>query len=322
MSETERLQQELRSVYASAALSPDPALCCASASTFDLPDLVVPPRCLEMNYGCGSTVSPADLQGKDPILYVGVGGGLEALQFAYFRRRPGGVVAVDPVEEMREAARINLEEAARLNPWFDPSFVSIVPGDALHLPVADGSIGVIAQNCLFNVFLDDSFEQALRESFRVLAVGGTFTSSDPIAEQPIPEALRRDTRLRARCISGCRTYEQYIAAVLAAGFGTVEVRARRPYRLLLPHEFPELLNPILLESIDLVARRTNGRPPRWVFSGRCAIYLGNSTISLGGMSFAPGLPVIVSDGFANHLADRADFRVTPPTWSVSRAGCC
>jgi epoxyqueuosine reductase QueG len=42
---------------------------------------------LAMNYGCGSTIDPRDLRADDTILYVGVGGGLEALQFAYFARR-------------------------------------------------------------------------------------------------------------------------------------------------------------------------------------------------------------------------------------------
>jgi len=51
-----------------------------------------------------------------------VGGGLEALQFAYFCRRPAAVS--------------------------DPSFVKILDGDAFALPVADASVDVVAQNCL------------------------------------------------------------------------------------------------------------------------------------------------------------------------------
>lgn len=39
----------------------------------------------------------------------------------------------------REAAEANLELAAELNPWFDPSFVVIREGDALRLRVDDES---------------------------------------------------------------------------------------------------------------------------------------------------------------------------------------
>src|SRR4051812_16575443 len=89
-------------VYAEAPREADPDLCCTKSPAWRLPGLNVPPVMLEMNYGCGSTVDPRDVRGADTVLYVGVGGGLEAFQFAYLTRRPGSVIAVDPVAEMRE----------------------------------------------------------------------------------------------------------------------------------------------------------------------------------------------------------------------------
>ena len=41
----------------------------------------------EMNYGCGSTVHARDLTNNPKMLYVGVGGGMELLQFSYFNRQ-------------------------------------------------------------------------------------------------------------------------------------------------------------------------------------------------------------------------------------------
>src|SRR5213083_1736757 len=123
--------QTVAEVYAEAAANPDASLCCTSSPRWYLPGLHIPRIMLDMNYGCGSTVNPRDLRPSDTILYVGVGGGLEALQFAYFTRRPGGVIAVDPVAAMRDQARANFLEAARLNPWFRPEFVQILDGNAL-----------------------------------------------------------------------------------------------------------------------------------------------------------------------------------------------
>src|SRR5438874_9715926 len=105
--------QTVEEVYATAAKSPETELCCTRSPLWHLPDMHVPPAMLEMNYGCGTTVDPRDLRGSDTILYVGVGGGLEAFQFAYFTRRAGGVIAVDSVAEMRARARANFTEAAR-----------------------------------------------------------------------------------------------------------------------------------------------------------------------------------------------------------------
>ena len=70
-------------VYKEAALKPDVGLCCTTTPVWQLPDLSIPKKMLEMNYGCGSTVNPRDLANNPTVLYVGIGGGMELLQFAY-----------------------------------------------------------------------------------------------------------------------------------------------------------------------------------------------------------------------------------------------
>ncbi|HET6201556.1 MAG TPA: methyltransferase domain-containing protein [Planctomycetota bacterium] len=320
----EDYKQAIQDYYAAAAVAADPSLCCVDGAFWSLPGLEFPPRMLEMNYGCGSTVHPSDLSGEEPVLYVGVGGGLEALQFAYFRRRPGGVIAVDPVAEMREAAARNLEEAARVNAWFRSEFVRIAEGTADALPVPGESVGVVAQNCLFNVFTEADLARALAEVERVLGIGGRFSTSDPVTTAPLPEALRRNATLRARCISGCTTYGRYLAALHASGFQRLVVRARRPYRLLLPAEFPELGQSVLLESLEVLAIKTGGvGPAPDVFTGRHAVYVGKDRFAVhDGNSFSAGTPVHVSDRLAAELEPRPDFVVTAPTYHARAAGCC
>lgn len=91
--------------YKQAASTPQEGLCCTTTPIWSLPGLKIPRRMGEMNYGCGTTVHPRDLQDSPTVVYLGVGGGLELLQFAYFSRRPGAVIGIEPVREMREAAR-------------------------------------------------------------------------------------------------------------------------------------------------------------------------------------------------------------------------
>src|SRR5437764_3567227 len=171
-------------VYARAAEAPDANLCCTQSPVWNLPGLHIPAIMLQMNYGCGSTVDPRDLVEGDTVLYVGVGGGLEALQFAYCTRRKGGVIAVDPVAPMRDKAIANFAEAAKLNAWFDPEFVRVLDGSALDLPVPSNSVSVVAQNCLFNVFVKEDLWRALGEVFGVLRQGGFLATSDSIAPGP------------------------------------------------------------------------------------------------------------------------------------------
>ena len=218
-------------LYKEAALAPQTGLCCVTAPARVLPGLNIPDIMHEMNYGCGTTVHFGDIKPQETVLYVGVGGGLEALQFAYFTRRPASVVAVDRIPEMLIRAHENFKLAATMNTWFNPDFIKLIAGDALSLPVDSDSVDVAAQNCLFNIFKKNDLTRALAEMHRVLKPGGRLYISDPIAANPIPEHLRNDERLRAMCLSGALSYEDYLAKIIGAGFGTIEIRARRPYRL-------------------------------------------------------------------------------------------
>ena len=81
-------------VYKEAALTPDVGLCCTTNPIWELPGLKIPTIMQQMNYGCGSTVHARDLVNNPKILYVGVGGGMELLQFSYFSRQEGGVIGL------------------------------------------------------------------------------------------------------------------------------------------------------------------------------------------------------------------------------------
>ena len=221
-----------KDVYREAALTPDVGLCCTTTPVWAFPGLEIPEKMLAMNYGCGSTVHPRDLINSPKILYVGVGGGMELLQFSYFSRQADGVIGVDVVDEMIDVCKENFKEAEKHNPWFDSSFVSVRKGDALNLPIEDNSVDVAAQNCLFNIFNEDDLRQALKEMYRVLKPHGRLVLSDPVSQQIMPESLKQDERLRALCLSGALPLEQYTKMITEIGFGTVEIRAKRPYRIL------------------------------------------------------------------------------------------
>jgi ubiquinone/menaquinone biosynthesis C-methylase UbiE len=309
--------------YSEVAQTPQVGLCCVQSSPLQLPGLKVPSQMQEMNYGCGTTVHPNELANAQKVLYVGVGGGLEALQFAYFSRRIGGVIAVEPVAEMRAAAARNLAIAAEQNDWFDTSFVEIREGDAFSLPVADECIDVVAQNCLFNIFEPNDLTKALKEVFRVLKPNGRLLMSDPIATYPIPEHLRQDEKLRAMCLSGALTYEEYIQHLVDTGFGQVEIRARRPYRLLNYN----LAQPLLLESLDSVSFKVPiPEDGACIFTGKTGIYIGSEEVfdDSAGHIFPQGVPLGVCDKTAAKLAASfpKDIFITDSTWHYTGGGCC
>jgi ubiquinone/menaquinone biosynthesis C-methylase UbiE len=311
-------------LYAEAAEIPQVGLCCISSPPLQLPGLNIPEIMYQMNYGCGSTVHPAELVNQPTVLYIGVGGGLEALQFAYFGRRAGAVIAVDPVREMREAATQNLQLAALENDWFAADFVDILEGDAFKLPMPDASVDVVAQNCLFNIFEPADLRRALAEAYRVLKPGGRLLMSDPITNQPIPAVLRQDDRLRAMCLSGALTYEEYTQFIVESGFGQVEIRSRRPYRFLDVHSY-KLTTPILLDSLDSVSFKVpipvDGA---CIFTGKTASYIGAAELldDRAGHVLQRGLPLAVCDKTAAKLKQFPDVFLSDSTWHYTGGGCC
>ncbi len=315
-----------KDVYKEAALNPDKGLCCTTTPVWQLPGLDIPEKMLEMNYGCGSTVNPRDLVNNPTILYVGVGGGMEVLQFAYFSRRENGVIGIDPVTEMIDACKENLKEAENKNAWFNSSFVDLREGDALSLPIDDETIDVAAQNCLFNIFHDEELEQALKEMYRVLKPHGRLVLSDPVCEQQMPGNLKHDERLRALCLSGAIPLNDYIKRLTSIGFGTIEVRAKRPYRVLDPKHYdtPEL---IYIESVEICAIKDPiPEDGPCVFTGKTAIYYGDDELfdDKKGHVLLQNQPLAVCDKTAKALADlgRDDIFISESTYFYDGGGCC
>ncbi len=314
------------SLYKQAALTPDVGLCCSTTPIWKFPGLEIPMIMQEMNYGCGSTISAQDLINNPKVLYVGVGGGMELLQFAYFSRQKSGVIGIDVVDEMLEASRKNFLIAEEQNDWFKSEFVELKKGDALNLPIEDESIDVAAQNCLFNIFKTDDLKKALQEMYRVLKPQGRLVMSDPTCEQPMNETLRKDDHLRALCLSGSIPIAEYIKALTDVGFGTIEIRARRPYRILDPENYPtdEL---IFIESIEVCAiKDPMPADGPCVFTGKAAIYYGKEDYldDQKGHILLKNQPLPVCDKTAGALANlnRKDIYISESTFHYNGGGCC
>ena len=150
--------------------------------------------------------------------------------------------------------------------------------------------------------------------------------SDPIATRPIPEHLQKDERLRAMCLSGALTYEEYIEHLVDAGFGQVEIRARRPYRILDRHNYG-LKEHLLLESLDSVAFKVAiPEDGACIFTGKTAIYTATEPFfdDGDGHILQRGVPATVCDKTAAKLAalHPEKILITDSTWHYNGGGCC
>ena len=318
--------ETVKNVYKDAAENPQKGLCCTTTPVWQLPGLKIPDKMLEMNYGCGSTVNPRDLVNDPSILYVGVGGGMELLQFAYFSRKAGGVIGIDPVEEMLGVCSQNFNEAEELNSWFKKEFVELRSGDALALPIENETVDIAAQNCLFNIFQDSELEKASKEMYRVLKPHGRLVLSDPVCETPIPENLKNDERLRALCLSGAIPLREYVNRLTSIGFGTLEIRAKRPYRVLDPKHY-DTDRLLVIESVEICAiKDPMPADGPCVFTGKAAIYFGEeeSFDDHKGHVLLQNQPLAVCNKTASALAglNRNDIFISGSTYFYDGGGCC
>ena len=315
-----------KDLYKEAALTPDVGLCCTTTPIWQFPGLKIPSIMQEMNYGCGSTVHPRDLVNNPKIAYVGVGGGMELLQFAYFSRQKEGVIGVDVVDEMLTASARNFKIAEAQNDWFKSEFVALKKGDALDLPIEDNSIDVAAQNCLFNIFKMEELKKALQEMYRILKPHGRLVMSDPTCEQPMNKALRNDDRLRALCLSGAIPLNDYIKMLTDVGFGTIEIRARRPYRILDTAHYATDEN-IFIESVEVCAIK-DPMQADWpcVFTGKSAIYFGSEDYfdDKKGHVLLQNQPLSICDKTAAAMGslNRSDIFISESTFHYDGGGCC
>ena len=313
-------------LYKQAALTPDVGLCCTTTPIWKFPGLEIPLIMQEMNYGCGSTISAQDLINNPKVLYVGVGGGMELLQFSYFSRQKGGVIGVDIVDEMLEASRKNFIVAEKENDWFNSDFIELKKGDALNLPIENESIDIAAQNCLFNIFKTEDLKKALEEMYRVLKPNGRLVMSDPTCEQEMNETLRNDDQLRALCLSGSIPIADYIKALADVGFGTIEIRGRRPYRILDPENYPT--NEIIyIESIEVCAiKDPMPADGPCVFTGKSAIYYGKEAFfdDKKGHVLMKNQPIAICDKTAGSIIslERKDIFISESTFHYHGGGCC
>ena len=309
---------QLKALYRSGLKDRDRMVSGAPQPPMYLPGLHFPDDMLREFHGCGSAVHPRDLYEGQSVAVIGIGSGLDAFELAYFTRRPGGVVAVEPVAEQIEVVRRHLQAAAEMNDWFDPSFIDIRHGSALELPIESESVDTVVQNCMFNVFHGHELTAALDELHRVIKPRGRLLASDPIAPRPMPEKLRTHARLEEICLNCCRTYEEYIAALVNAGFGAIEVRARRPFRVLDTLRY-DIISDIVLEVIEVAAIRTPvPTDGACIFAGRTATYVGPEDEFRDAFvhTLKTGIPLPICEKTAEALTalQRANLIITRPTW--------
>jgi arsenite methyltransferase len=252
------VDEAVRSRYGAAAQQRVEALCCPVS--YDAKYLaVLPQELLERDYGCGDPsrwVAPGET-----VLDLGSGGGKICYIAAQVVGPQGRVIGVDCTDDMLALARAHSQQIGTTLGYHNVQFHKgriqdlrldldllerylaahpvLSANDWLQAEehaaqlrqtepmIADESIDVVVSNCVLNLVRPEDRRQLFAEIFRVLKPTGRAVISDITADQPVPEALRRDAELWSGCISGAFEEEEFLAAFRAAGFASVQVVSRQ-----------------------------------------------------------------------------------------------
>ncbi len=240
LTRTEEIREAVRDRYAQAARSvgTEEAGCCGSdassgcgcgAATLDDEQRQVfgaklysseerealPDGAQLASLGCGNPTAVAELHEGETVLDLGSGGGIDVLLSAQRVGPTGKAYGLDMTDEMLELARENQGQAGVEN-------VEWLKGSIEQIPLPDESVDVVISNCVINLSADKS--KVLREAARVLRPGGRFAVTDVIADEGMPDEVRRDMEQFTGCVAGALTPEQFECALADAGLREVELQ--------------------------------------------------------------------------------------------------
>lgn len=189
-----RLREEVRSIYAKVAASPDGefhfhrgAEYAATFLRYDRRALeALPAFAVESFAGVGNPLRIAPVPAGATVVDIGCGAGTDLLLAAGAVGPGGRVVGVDMTDAMLRKAEAAAAEAGLSN-------VEVRHGDALELPVESASADVVISNGVLNLAPDK--RRAFSEVHRVLRPGGLFLYADIAVAAELPETIRRDIDL-------------------------------------------------------------------------------------------------------------------------------
>jgi len=128
----------------------------------------------------------APLKSGETVVDIGCGAGMDLMLAAQHVGPTGRAIGVDMTPKMAERARASAARAGLAN-------LEVRLGDALQLPIDNGTVHVVISNGVINLTPDK--ERAYSEIFRVLKPGGRLQLADIIVENELSERIRSDIDL-------------------------------------------------------------------------------------------------------------------------------
>ncbi len=213
----------------------------------------IPEVAKKRSYGCGSPVEDGAPVCCETVVDLGSGSGVECFIAAEKVGENGRVFGVDMTDDMLDLARSSIPAvSAKLgfnNVEFKKGFLEAIPLD-------DDCADLVLSNCVINLSPDK--RKTFQETMRVLKPGGRLVVSDIVTDEPIPVIIKNDEQFRGECLGGAMLQEDLMAMLRSAGFSSMELLKRFPYRKVGETQFYSLTfrawKPAPEQTVDVIYR--------------------------------------------------------------------
>lgn len=195
----------------------------------------IPPQLRFRGYGCGSPILDASLQKGERVLDLGCGRGVECFIASKLVGQNGAVKGIDMLYSMLSLARDGAKEVSKNLGYNNLSFEKAYLEE---LPLSDESYDVITSNCVLN--LSSHKRKLFAQIFRVLKQGGRLVVSDVICDEEADAKIRNSEKLSGECIAGALSQRHLLGLLSEAGFESVKLLKKLPYREVEGHPFHAL----------------------------------------------------------------------------------
>lgn len=225
------------------------------------------PEIAQDDFGCGTALPLEDITGQT-LLDLGCGAGKEAYIAAALAGPDGSVYGID-LSERRLSKALGAQEkikAAFQQAGFIMAPVVFRQGTINNLSrFKNGTIDRVISNCVIN--LSRRKDQVFSECFRVLGESGEVYFSDNVADRRVPNHIKYDRDLVAKCIGGCEYEHALFDIMKTAGFGDPRVVSRTNFD---SATLPDVVQKADLHIAALTVRAIKRTNP--VFELRCEDY--------------------------------------------------
>lgn len=183
----------------------------------------VPADAIDSFAGVGHFFHLANLLPGEHVVDLGSGSGMDSFIAALKVGASGTVVGVDMTDAQ-------LAKATRLAQANDAQTVTFRKAYIEETGLAAESFDCVISNGVINLAADKS--RVFQEAVRLLKRGGRLAIADIVTELPLPENVVCNADLWAACIGGAAQYQDYRAAIEAAGLQIEQVKDNAEYRFI------------------------------------------------------------------------------------------